>query len=29
MAYFMNSQTPQANPLPMPGQCNNLVTTKG
>jgi hypothetical protein len=29
MAYFMNSQTPQANPLPTAGQCNNLVTTKG
>jgi hypothetical protein len=29
MAYFMNDQTPQANPLPTPGQCNNLVTTKG
>jgi hypothetical protein len=29
MAYFMNSQTPQANPLPTAGQCNNLVATKG
>jgi hypothetical protein len=29
MAYFMNEQTPEANPLPMPGQCNNLVATKG
>jgi hypothetical protein len=29
MAYFMDSQTPQANPLPAAGQCNNLVTTKG
>jgi hypothetical protein len=29
MAYFMDSQTPNLNPLPTPGQCNNLVTTKG
>jgi hypothetical protein len=29
MAYFMNDQTPQVNPLPTPGQCNNLVATKG
>ena len=29
MAYFMESQTPNANPLPQPGQCNNLVATKG
>lgn len=29
MAYFMNEQTPELNPLPMPGQCNNLVATKG
>lgn len=29
MAYFMTSQTPQLNPLPTAGQCNNLVATKG
>jgi hypothetical protein len=29
MAYFMNAQTPNANPLPAPGTCNNLVATKG
>lgn len=29
MGYFLNSQTPEANPLPMAGQCNNLVATKG
>src|SRR6185503_15870529 len=29
MAYFMNAQTPNANPLPTPGACVNLVTTKG
>lgn len=29
MAYFMDSQTPNANLFPTPGQCNNLVTTKG
>jgi hypothetical protein len=29
MAYFMDSQTPNLNPLPTAGQCNNLVTTKG
>jgi hypothetical protein len=29
MAYFLNSQTPEANPLPEPGKCNNLVATKG
>jgi hypothetical protein len=29
MAYFMNAQTPNANPLPTPGACTNLVTTKG
>lgn len=28
-AFFENSQTPEANVLPTPGQCNNLVTTKG
>lgn len=28
-AFFENSQTPEDNPLPMPGQCNNLVMTKG
>ncbi len=25
----MNNATPEANPLPTPGQCNNLVSTKG
>jgi hypothetical protein len=29
MAYFMSAQTPNANPLPTPGICNNLETTKG
>lgn len=29
MAYFLNSQTPEANPLPEAGKCNNLVATKG
>jgi hypothetical protein len=29
MAYFMSAQTPDSNPLPMPGICNNLETTKG
>ena len=29
MAYFMDAQSPNANPLPMPGVCNNLATTKG
>jgi len=29
MAYFENAMTPNANPLPTPGQCNNLATTKG
>jgi hypothetical protein len=29
MAYFMSAQTPQSNPLPAAGQCNNLVATKG
>jgi hypothetical protein len=29
MAYFMNAQMPDSNPLPMAGQCNNLVATKG
>jgi len=29
IAYFMESQTPNANPLPMPGVCNNLEGTKG
>lgn len=29
VAFFMNGQTPEANPLPVPGQCNNLVATKG
>jgi hypothetical protein len=29
MAYFMNAQTPQSNPLPTAGTCNNLVATKG
>lgn len=29
VAFFMNAQTPEANPLPIPGQCNNLVATKG
>ncbi|HEX8109803.1 MAG TPA: hypothetical protein VF516_18860 [Kofleriaceae bacterium] len=28
-AFFMNDQTPEANLLPTPGQCNNLVATKG
>lgn len=28
-AFFENKQTPEANVLPTPGQCNNLVTTKG
>lgn len=27
--YFMSAQTPESNPLPTPGACNNLVTTKG
>jgi hypothetical protein len=29
MAYFMSAQTPESNPLPMPGICNNLAATKG
>jgi hypothetical protein len=29
MAYFMSAMTPEKNPLPTPGQCVNLVTTKG
>ncbi len=29
MGYFMDAQTPQDNPLPVPGQCNNLATTHG
>jgi hypothetical protein len=29
VAFFMNDESPQFNPLPMPGQCNNLVATKG
>jgi hypothetical protein len=29
MAFFSDNQTPADNPLPVPGQCNNLVTTKG
>jgi hypothetical protein len=29
MAYFMSAQTPESNPLPMAGMCNNLETTKG
>ncbi|MEO8699417.1 MAG: hypothetical protein ABI867_05210 [Kofleriaceae bacterium] len=29
MAYFMEEQTPESNPLPQPGICNNLETTKG
>jgi hypothetical protein len=29
MAYFMSAQTPESNPLPMAGKCNNLATTKG
>jgi hypothetical protein len=29
MAYFMSSHTPQANPLPTPGVCNNLEATRG
>ncbi len=28
-AFFENAQTPDDNPFPMPGQCNNLVATKG
>jgi hypothetical protein len=28
-AFFEDKQTPEDNPFPMPGQCNNLVTTKG
>jgi hypothetical protein len=29
IAYFLDGQTPESNPLPMPGQCNNLATTRG
>jgi hypothetical protein len=29
MAYFMNSQTPEANPLPTPGKCFNFDANKG
>jgi hypothetical protein len=29
MAYFMNSHSPQINPLPTPGVCNNLEATRG
>ena len=28
-AFFLADQTPQDNPLPTAGQCNNLVATKG
>jgi hypothetical protein len=28
-AFFENAQTPEDNPFPMPGQCNDLVATKG
>jgi hypothetical protein len=28
-AYFMSAQTPDSNPLPIPGTCTNLETTKG
>jgi hypothetical protein len=29
MGYFMDSHTPNANPLPTPGVCTNLETTRG
>jgi hypothetical protein len=29
IAYFTNHQTPENNPLPMPGKCNNFDATKG
>jgi len=29
MAYFMNAQNPNANPLPTPGVCNNLEPSNG
>jgi hypothetical protein len=29
MAFFMDGQTPESNPLPVAGQCNNLVATNG
>ncbi|HWU86839.1 MAG TPA: hypothetical protein VN253_06175 [Kofleriaceae bacterium] len=29
IGYFMNSHTPNANPLPTAGACNNLETTRG
>jgi hypothetical protein len=29
MAYFMNAHTPEANPLPQPGECMNLEAMKG
>jgi hypothetical protein len=29
MAYFLSAQTPDSNPLPMAGKCNNLEETKG
>jgi hypothetical protein len=29
VGFFMNDTNPQVNPLPTPGQCNNLVSTKG
>ncbi|MEO7733669.1 MAG: hypothetical protein ABIY55_22080 [Kofleriaceae bacterium] len=29
MAYFMSAMTPDKNPLPTPGVCTNLATTKG
>ena len=29
IAYFMNAQTPENNPLPTAGACNNLVSTRG
>lgn len=29
VAYFMDAQTPDVNPLPVAGQCNNLVATHG
>jgi hypothetical protein len=29
IAYFMNHHTPELNPLPVRGTCNNLVTTRG
>jgi hypothetical protein len=29
IAYFMSAHTPESNPLPAPGVCTNLATTKG